>query len=112
MAPPADWQAVILADVIEIVLSGHQSPITVKAALWKLRQRRWINPRFSRLSEADAHEIKSAVSEFDLPAGAILTWAAILSRLSILVPVLGDRWILHPMIISQVYATRSANKLK
>lgn len=107
--PPRDWQATILADVVDIVLSGRQSPITVKGALWKLRERRWISRRFSTISEAEATALRSANPNFELPEEAIRSWAAILSRLSILVPIIGgDRWILHPMVGTEAYWARSA----
>jgi hypothetical protein len=109
--PPRDWQATILADVVDMVLSGRQSPITVKGALWKLRERRWINGRFTNISEAEATELRSANPKFGLPEEAIRSWAAILSRLSILVPIIGgDRWILHPMVGTEAYWARSASQ--
>ncbi|WP_052003392.1 hypothetical protein [Microvirga sp. BSC39] len=109
--PPCDWQATILADVIEQAVSGHRSYITVKDALRKLKERGWINTRFSRITEVEATALRASKANFDFPDGAISSWAALLSRQSILVPVIGcDRWILHPMIIKEIQARRSLAK--
>jgi hypothetical protein len=109
--PPQDWQATILAAVIEQAVLGRSAYITVKDALRKIKDRRWINSRFTRISETQAAALRARSVEFEFPDFAIQAWAATLSRQSILVPVMGtERWILHPMVIKEIQAKRLAAK--
>jgi 2-keto-4-pentenoate hydratase len=92
--PPRDWQAVILADAVDLAASGGKPLITAAGALRKVRQRGWVRRRFSRLTDTEATAIRADGTLFDHPAKAIAAWATTLSRLGILLPAgAGDRWI-------------------
>jgi hypothetical protein len=92
--PPRDWQAVLLADAVDIAASGGRGLITTAGALRKIRQRGWLRRRLSGLTDAEAAAIRADGTPFDHPANAIAAWATILSRLGILLPAgSGDRWI-------------------
>ncbi|WP_262029763.1 hypothetical protein [Microvirga sp. Mcv34] len=109
--PPRDWQATILSGVIEQAVVGRSANITIKDALRKIRDRDWINFRFTRISEDQAVVLRESSVQFEFPEFAIQAWAAALSRLSILVPVSSTgRWILHPMIIKEIQSKRTADK--
>ncbi|WP_245444047.1 hypothetical protein [Microvirga sp. KLBC 81] len=93
--PPRDWQAVILADAVDLAASGGKPLITTAGALRKIRQRGWLRRRFSGLTDAEAAAIRADGTPFDHPANAVAAWATTLSRLGILLPAgAGDRWIL------------------
>jgi hypothetical protein len=94
MVPPRDWQAVLLADAVDLAASGGKPLITAAGALRKIRQRGWLRRRFSGLTDAEAAAIRADGTPFDHPANALAAWATTLSRLGILLPAgSGDRWI-------------------
>ncbi|MBL0408068.1 hypothetical protein JKG68_29675 [Microvirga aerilata] len=92
--PPRDWQAVILADAVDLAASGGKPLITTTGALRKIRQRGWLRRRFSGLTDAESAAIRADGTPFDHPANAVAAWATTLSRLGILLPAgSGDRWV-------------------
>jgi hypothetical protein len=109
--PPRDWQAVILADAVDVAASGGRPLITTAGALGKIRQRGWLRPRFSRLTDMEAAAIRADGTPFDHPANAIAVWASTLSRLGILVPAgARDRWTVWQQTAGRIRGRRTAER--
>jgi hypothetical protein len=109
--PPRDWQAVLLADAVELAASSGKSLITTAGALRKLRQRGWVRRRFSGLTDAEAAAIRADGTPFDHPANAIVAWAATLSRLGILLPAGAvDRWIVWQQATGEMRGRQAAKR--
>lgn len=107
--PPRDWQALILADAVDIAASGGKGLITTVGAMRKIRQRGWLRRRFSGLTAAEAAAIRADGTPFDHPANAVAEWAATLSRLGILLPAgAGDRWIVWQLTTRQMRGRQTA----
>jgi len=107
--PPRDWQAVILADAVEIAASGGRPLVTIAGALQKIRQRGWLRARFSRLTDLEAAAIRADGTPFDHPANAIAAWASTLSRLGILLPAGAEgRWTVWQQTVGQIRRRRTA----
>lgn len=87
--PPRDWQATVLADVVDVAVAGSSPFVSVNSALRKLRDRRWIQDRFSRISDAEAAMIREDGTTFELPENAIMEWIVALLRKGILMPASG-----------------------
>jgi hypothetical protein len=101
--PPCDWQAVLLADAVDIAASGGKGLITTAGALRKIRQRGWLRRQFNGLTDAEAAAILADGTPFDHPANAIAAWATILSRLGILLPAgSSDRWIVWQQAVGKM----------
>ena len=109
---PRDWQALILADAVDIAASGGKGLITIAGALRKIRQRGWLRCRFSGLTEAEAAAIRANGTSFDYPANAVAAWATTLSRLGILLPAgAGDRWIVWQLTACQMRGHQTSKRL-
>ncbi|MBQ0819462.1 hypothetical protein KBI52_04370 [Microvirga sp. HBU67558] len=105
--PAQDWQATILADMVDIAASGKRTFISVQGALRKIRDRGWIDHRFSRLTEAEAEAIRQVEADFALPQDAIHSWIVSLAKAGILVPASdGKQWILNRFIGAEVQNAR------
>jgi hypothetical protein len=110
--PPRDWQAVILADAVDLAASGGKPLITAAGALRKIRQRGWVRRRFSRLTDTEATAIRADGTLFDHPAKAIAAWATTLSRLGILLPAgAGDRWIVWQQTAGTMRERQAAKRV-
>ncbi|KLK90318.1 hypothetical protein AA309_26430 [Microvirga vignae] len=110
--PPRDWQALILADAMDIAASGGKGLITTAGAMRKIRQRGWLRRRFSGLTEAEAAAIRADGTSFDHPANAVAAWATTLSRLGILLPAgAEDRWIVWQLTAGQMRGHQTSKRL-
>jgi hypothetical protein len=110
--PPRDWQALILADAVDIAASGGQGLITTTGAMRKIRQRGWLRRRFSGLTDAEAAAVRADGTPFDDPANAVAAWATTLSRLGILLPAgAGHRWIVWQLTAGQVRGHQTSKRL-
>ncbi|MGO4527352.1 hypothetical protein AB4097_21160 [Microvirga sp. 2MCAF35] len=110
--PPRDWQATVLADVVDVAVAGSIPFVSVNGALRKLRDRRWIQDRFSRVTDAEAAMIREDGTTFELPENAVMEWIVVLSRKGILMPASGGgRWFLHRMIVDEVSQRRHRRAL-
>lgn len=109
---PRDWQALILADAVDIAASGGKGLITTAGALRKIRERGWLRRRFSRLTDAEAAAIRADGTPFDHPANAVAAWATTLSRLGVLLPAgARDRWIVWQLTAGQMRGHQTSKRL-
>ena len=107
--PPRDWQAVILADAVDLAASGGRPLITAAGAVQKIRQRGWVRRRFSGLTDVETAAIRADGTPFDHPANAIAAWATTLSRLGILLPAgAADRWIVWQQTTGKMRGRQSS----
>jgi hypothetical protein len=105
--PAQDWQATILADMVDIAASGKRAFISVQGAFRKIRDRGWIDRRFSRLTEGEAEAICQDGTDFALPQDAIHSWIVSLAKAGVLVPASdGKQWILNRLIGAEVQNAR------
>jgi hypothetical protein len=105
--PSQDWQATILAGMVDLAVDGRRAFVSVKAALRKIRDRGWIHPRFSRITEEEAEALCQDGTAFARPSDAIQSWIVTLAKAGILVPASdGQQWMLNRLVASEVQNAR------
>ncbi|WP_414476433.1 hypothetical protein [Microvirga sp. M2] len=105
--PPQDWQATILADMVDLAVNGKRVFASVKAALRKVRDRGWIHHRFSKITDEEVDAIRQDGTDFATPSDAIQAWIVTLAKAGILIPSSdGQQWILNRLIVGEVRNAR------